>query len=75
MAELRFDPNKPHGTVHSDVNPIKFEQNGHHFTADGREYVPRPEDDPLAAYKAQLESDFDARVKTAVAAALAAQKK
>lgn len=87
MAEkVKFDPSKPHGTVHSDTSPIKFFQNGRHFTANGEEYVPPPPpptpDDIEAEVQRRVnerlheaEASLDARVKAAVAEALAATAK
>lgn len=81
MAAKKFDPSKPHGTVHGSPK-IAYFQDGEHFDAQGNLYVPTAADDPqiafndaVAAAKKELDAQFQERVNTAVAAALATQGK
>ena len=38
-GSARFDPKKPHGTVHGGITPVRFEQGGRMFGANGHELV------------------------------------
>lgn len=37
---LKFDPTKPHGTIHGASDLRRFEQNGCFFDSEGNEFVP-----------------------------------
>lgn len=72
MAAKKFDPSKPHGTVHGDPN-IAYFQDGEHFAGDGTLVVPTPPGDPVEdEVQRRVASELDTRVAAAVAAALAA---
>ena len=76
---MKFDPTKPHGTLHGTGDNRRYEQGGHVFDGEGNEVVPidylklTPESGPRKRTKEE-ESQYQQDVVDA-AALLAASKK
>jgi len=76
---MKFDPTKPHGTLHGTGDNRRYDQDGHVFDCDGNEVVPidylklTPESGPRKRTKEE-EAQYQKDVVDA-AALLAASKK